>query len=119
MFSSQPHVGREETKETGGGINHYLDIDDDVNTFSREDLNKYEGEPDFMVSSAHLKELLSAPYNNEKSLSLKVSKQGETLQINKMHPLTANTKGARKHFKDDREFVSKIEQIHEKQVELY
>ena len=36
-----------------------------------------------------------------------------------MHPLTANTKAARKHFKDDIEFVSKIEQIHDKQVELY
>jgi hypothetical protein len=72
-----------------------------------------------MVSSSHLKELLSSPYNQEAPLSLKVSKQGETLLINKMHPLTANTKGARKHFKDDPEFVSKIEQIHDKQVELY
>jgi hypothetical protein len=36
-----------------------------------------------------------------------------------MHPLSANTKGARRHFKHDQEFVSKIEQIHDKQVELY
>lgn len=57
----------------GRGISHYLDIDE-VNTFSREDLNEYDGKPDFMVSSAHLKELLSAPYNNEKPLSLKVSR---------------------------------------------
>jgi hypothetical protein len=96
----------------------YLDIKD-LNYFSREDLQDYEGEPDFMVSSAHLKELLSAPYNHEKTLSLKVCKDGETLKINRMHPLTGNTKGAQKYFKNDPEFVTKIEQIHEKQLELY
>jgi hypothetical protein len=31
-----------------------------------------------------------------------------------MHPLSGNTKGAKKHFKNDPEFVSKIEKIHEK-----
>jgi hypothetical protein len=42
LFSSQPQVGKEESKDTNGGISHYLDIDD-MNTFSREDLNQYDG----------------------------------------------------------------------------
>ena len=67
-----------------------------------------------MISSSHLKDLLSTPYNNEKAISLKVSKEGETLRINKMHPLVGNTKGARRHMRDDPEFVSKIEQIHDR-----
>ena len=61
------------------------------------------------MSSAHLKELFSAPYNKEKSISLKVSKEGDTLRINHMHPLSGNTMAAKKHFKYDQEFVSKIE----------
>ena len=36
-----------------------------------------------------------------------------------MHPLVGNTKGARKYMADDPELVSKIEQIHDKQVEMY
>jgi hypothetical protein len=39
--------------------------------------------------------------------------------INKMHPLVGNTKAARKHMKDDPELVSKIEQIHDKQIDMY
>jgi hypothetical protein len=62
-----------------------------------------------MVSSSHLKELLSAPYNKERNLSLKVCKDGDTLKINRMHPLSGNTKAARRHFRDDPEFISKIE----------
>ena len=72
-----------------------------------------------MVSSSHLKELLSVPYNNEKNVSLKVSKYGETLRINRIHPLVGNKLAAQKHLKHDPEFVSKIEQIHNKQIEMY
>lgn len=82
-------------------------------------MRQYDGEPDFLVSSSNLKELLSVPYNNEKSVSLKVQRHGDTISINKMHPLVGNAKGARKHLRDDPELVSKIEQIHDKQVELY
>lgn len=82
-------------------------------------MRKYEREPDFLVSSSNLKELLSAPYNTEKNMSLKVHRHGDTLTINKMHPLVGNAKGARMHLKDDPELVSKIEQIHDKQVEIY
>ena len=67
-----------------------------------------------MVASSHLKELLSVPYNKEKCLSLRVSKQGETLKIDRMHPLVGNTKAARRHMRHDPELVSKIEQIHDK-----
>jgi len=45
-----------------------------------------EKEPDFLMASSHLKELLSAPYNEKKPISLKVNKLGDTLVINKMHP---------------------------------
>lgn len=74
----------------------YLDIDD-VSFFQKEDLYSYEGTPDFLASSSHLKQLFSAPYNREKPVSLKVSKEGETLRLNHMHPLLGNTVGARRY----------------------
>ncbi len=81
---------------------------------TKEELYTYEGVPDFLTSSSHLKQLFSAPYNREKTVSLKVSNQGGTLKINQMHPLVGNTIAARRHLQYDPDLVSKIEHLHEK-----
>lgn len=69
-----------------------------------------------MLSSTHLKELLSAPYNSETSISLNVKKQGETLMINKMHPLLGNKMGAQKHLKEDSNLADKIKLAGESRI---
>lgn len=64
-------------------IASFLDIEE-LNFLSRDDMMGYDERPDFMISSQHLKDLLSVPYNKEKPISLKVEKQGDTLKVNKM-----------------------------------
>jgi hypothetical protein len=56
-------------------------------------LRNIESRPDFISSSKNFKTLLAAPYIKEKPLSLRVTKEGETLTINEMNPLTGNKLG--------------------------
>eukprot|EP00347_Sterkiella_histriomuscorum_P014356 403361184 len=100
-------------------IMSFLDIDD-LSFFSRDELQNKDEKTDFMISSTHLKELLSAPYNKEKPISLKVQKQGDTLKINRMSPLTGNQKGVQKHLKNDIDLVERIEMVQQQhQIEMY
>ncbi|CDW87761.1 erythroid differentiation-related factor 1 [Stylonychia lemnae] len=94
----------------------YLDIDG-LNFISQDEMQSFDEKPDFMVSSSHLKELFSAPYNKEKSISLKVQKQGDILKINRMSPIKGNSKGAQKYLQDEPEIIERIENLHNQQIQ--
>ncbi len=61
-----------------------------------------------MCSNGDLKTLLSAPYNEQQPISLKVSKRGNTHVLDSIEPIVGNSRAAKTNLKNDEKVVNRV-----------